>query len=234
MKRRPPPKNARNVRYIDGNYRSYAGNKVGDMVQAESFAERKLLLLLERDPDVINYISQPQEAVIEYVNSKGQKRRYVPDYLAKCLNGPDCVYEVTLRSRLENNLALQERSAAGHAVCKARNQRYLVFTEEVLPDDTETANLLLFYSHRRDRCANDHVAEAALKRLASERRMHMSQLLNTVIQDTGLDRGQVNIALKYMIWHGQLEINWHNLFYETSAFTGKSLSPSAFVWVGKD
>jgi hypothetical protein len=59
MKRKPPVGNSRRVQYIDGNSRYVITNKAGKTVQCESFQERKLALLLERDHTVVDYTSQP-------------------------------------------------------------------------------------------------------------------------------------------------------------------------------
>ena len=52
FKRRPPSDNVRRVVCLGKNFRGITTNKSGRLVQFESEQERKLILLLERDPSV--------------------------------------------------------------------------------------------------------------------------------------------------------------------------------------
>src|SRR5688572_29276202 len=109
------------------------------------------------------------------------------------------------------------------------NLVYCVFTEEVLPNDTETANLMDFYGARSERAGNLSVCEAALFLLA-DRALHMDTLVTRTMAQTALPRGTVALALRHLIWHGTLEINWKQLFYLTTTWTGKRVSKTALVW----
>jgi hypothetical protein len=227
MKRKPPAGNTRQVRYIDGNSRFVIINKTGKTVQCESFQERKLALLLERDHTVVDYISQPES--LHFVNSAGQSKTYTPDFRVTRVSGPDEIYEVTLTERCQLKPGLREREAAAVQICQSQGLVYRVFTEEVLPNDTETTNLLTFYTARMARCAQPAVRGAAVKMLAGTP-LHIEQLIECIMMQTNLPRGTVHIAVKHLIWQGDLDINWKQLFYLTTPWTGKRFAPSALVW----
>jgi hypothetical protein len=68
MKRRPPEHNVRRVRAIQGNIRYTLVNKCQHTIHCESFQEYKLALLLERNPSVAGYMSQPE--LLHFYNEK--------------------------------------------------------------------------------------------------------------------------------------------------------------------
>src|SRR5713101_4971639 len=74
LKRKPPQGNVRNVVSMGGNLCSAITNKEGETVQAESFQERNLALLFQRDKSVINYQSQPETFV--FTDRNGKSRKY--------------------------------------------------------------------------------------------------------------------------------------------------------------
>jgi len=227
MKRRPPAGNSRRVQYIDGNSRFVITNKAGRTVQCESFQERKLALLLERDRTVVDYTSQPEP--FTYISSTGQCKTYTPDFRVTRVTGPDEIYEVTLNERRQHKPTLHEREAAARQICQSQGMVYRVFTEDVLPDDTETTNLLAFYGARLSRCAQPVVREEALKALR-EAPLHIEQLIEQVMAQTHFSRGTVHIALKHLVWHGALDLNWQQLFYLTTPLMGKCFAPTAYLW----
>lgn len=229
MKRRPPTENSRRVRYIDGNSRFVITNKTGKTVQCESFQERKLALLLERDQTVVDYISQPEPFV--YTTAGGRQKTYTPDFRVMRFHAPDEIYEVTLEQRRLNRPTLREREAAARQICEDKGWLYRVFTETVLPDDTETANLLAFYGARSERCANLEIRDIALAELAHNS-LHMTDLIERIVAKHSGNHGGVHLTLRHLIWYGILEIDWQQLFYLTTSWTGKTLAPTALVWRG--
>ena len=92
LKRRPPPGNIRRVAAIDGNLRGVMTNKTGRVVQFESFAERSLLLRLDRDPTVRDYSSQPE--TFQRVDTEGRPQRYTPDFIVWRGDGATEIHEV--------------------------------------------------------------------------------------------------------------------------------------------
>jgi TnsA-like endonuclease N terminal len=59
LKRKPPADNSRRVHSNGQTLCGVVTNKAGRTVQFESFAERSLLLRLDRSADVQDYLSQP-------------------------------------------------------------------------------------------------------------------------------------------------------------------------------
>lgn len=229
MKRKPPEGNVRRVRYIDGNLCFVLTNKTGHTVQCESFQERKLALLLERDPSVSDYVSQPE--VMTFTDAQGRTRTYIPDFLVKRVGLPDEIHEVTLNDRRAQKPNLQEREAAARQICQARGMVYKVFTEAVLPNDTETANLLAFYTARTPRCGHPTVSQYVEDRVCSHQRYPMSKFMIQLMRETGLTQGHVHLALKHLIWHSILQIDWQRLFYLNTTMTGKRIAPDAHIWL---
>lgn len=228
MKRKPPDRNVRRVRYINGNLRFTLTNKAGHTVQCESFQERKLALLLERDSTVSDYVSQPE--VMTFTNSQGRMRTYTPDFWVKRIDSPDEIHEVTLNSRREQKPNLPEREVVARQICHSRGMIYKIFTEDVLPDDTETANLLAFYTARTPRCSHSTVNEYVEAHLHSHNRYLFNAFIAQLVRETGIARPHAHLALKHLIWHGVLQIDWQRLFYLNTAFTGKRIAADAHIW----
>src|SRR5438128_11619667 len=99
LKRKPPQGNVRNVNSMGENLCSAITNKDGETVQAESFQERILALLFQRDKSISNYQSQPQTFV--FTDRNGITRRYTPDFIVWRRNGDVEIHEVTLTERQE-------------------------------------------------------------------------------------------------------------------------------------
>src|SRR5437016_4963278 len=127
LKRKPPPGNVRRIASIGGNLRYAIANKANETIQCESFQERKLTLLFDRDPTVQAYRSQAER--FTFIDVSGKSRTYVPDFMVWRTNGEVEIHEVTLRSRQER-LGIQEREKAADAICRQRGWRYIVHTEQ--------------------------------------------------------------------------------------------------------
>ena len=79
LKRKPPAGNVRRVAPIDNNLRYAITSKADETVQCESFQERKLTLLFDRDSTVQEYRSQPER--FTWTSSQGTSHTYVPDFI---------------------------------------------------------------------------------------------------------------------------------------------------------
>src|SRR5437016_3678713 len=97
LKRKPPAGNIRRVAPISNNLRYAITSKADKTVQCESFQERKLTLLFDRDPTVQEYSSQPER--FAFTDSQGHARTYVPDFIVWKTTGETEIHEVTLTSR---------------------------------------------------------------------------------------------------------------------------------------
>src|SRR5258708_8183410 len=178
LKRKPPDKNVRCVAPIGSNSRSTVRNKNGRTIQCESFSgERKITLGFDRDPTVRDYQSQPIR--IPYDDSDGKKHTYVPDFMVWKVDGSIEIHEVTRSERrlLPN---AQRREKAAREYCGGEGWRYVVHTEDSLPDDTETANLIELYMFRPTVYSRPDVAAALCEKLSEAKRLSLTRLIHEI------------------------------------------------------
>src|SRR5574341_1511955 len=145
FKRKPPPGNIRRVQTNGVGVRGVVTNKAGRTVQFESFAERSLLLHLDRDPSVTDYLSQPEQ--ILFIDKASKRHTYVPDFKVWYQDSSIALHEVTLSHR-QPRPALQARHQAARALCLARGWQFILHTETDLPQGSELANLLALWRYR--------------------------------------------------------------------------------------
>src|SRR5260221_3195607 len=111
LKRKPPTGNIRRVAPIGENLRYAITSKDGETVQCESFQERKLAFVFERDPTVQAYRSQPER--FAFTDSQGALHTYVPDFIVWRTTGEIEIHEVTLTSRRAKvRVAVPRKTAA--------------------------------------------------------------------------------------------------------------------------
>jgi hypothetical protein len=178
LKRKPPSGNVRRIAPIEGNLRYTITGKADQTVQCESFQERKLTLLFDRDPGIRTYISQPER--LTYLDAAGKTRTYTPDFM---------VWRVT-----------------GEIEIKERGWHYLVHTEATLPQATEEANLLALAHYRPTAYANQDVARFVQERLANAFSPILFRTLVTEMTHTfHLQQAPVVSAMCHLLWHGTLE-----------------------------
>jgi hypothetical protein len=205
LKRRPPAGNVRRVAAIGQNMRGVITNKAGRVVQFESFLERSLLLRLDRDHAVRDYGSQPE--TFRFTDDQGKQRSYTPDFIVWRQDGAIEIHEVTLTSRRARpNIRLREAAAA--AICQERSWRYLVHTEQELPQAVELANLLALFRYRPSAYAHTEVSQAALACLSGGQPVDFHRLIHQLA--IGLDQTPTGITaiLYHLLWHGCLETDW--------------------------
>lgn len=199
LKRKPPPGNVRRVRSNGQNLRYTLTNKAGEIIQCESHQERKLALLLERDPQVTNYRSQPE--VLSWYDVQGKAHSYVPDFQVWRRDGTVELHEVTLTERYEKNEARQK---AAMDICHGRGWTYIVHTEATLPDETEWHNLLTLYPYRAMCYRVEPQACAILTRLQHES-------LTWIDLQSGYTRQELPALYSstlHFLWHGHLSTDW--------------------------
>jgi hypothetical protein len=222
MKRKPPTGNVRRAIGLGNNFRGVTTNKRGHLVQFESEQERKLILLLERNPLVVNYVSQPE--TLTFIDGKGRQRKYTPDFQIWRVNGQVELHEVTVQSRRESHESLQEREAAAQQICQERGWRYVVHTDQTLPSGFEYASLD-FLSAFRAQCYTDVQAEAWwMGKLKGQGQVHPKFIINQIEQNL---KGEVLLnSLYHMLWYGEVEMNWHQPFFWQGDF-----HPQARIWL---
>jgi hypothetical protein len=223
LKRKPPEGNVRRVTSIGQNLRGVITNKMGRIVQFESFAERTLLLVLERDRSVIDYGSQPE--TFEFVDRYGKARRYTPDFIVWKENGEIEIHEVT-RTERRGGTGACEREYAAQKICQARGWRYIVHTEQSLPQQTEVTNLLALVAYRLKTYARPDITTIIQEYLRQTPKRLLSESSRDIALCLHLQDEVVLPALCYLLWHGELCTDWHKLLIVRGTFT-----PDAMVWL---
>ena len=227
LKRKPPAGNVRRVAPIGKNLRYAITSKADETVQCESFQERKLTLLLDRDPTVQVYRSQPER--FAFTDTQGTSHTYVPDFIVWKTTGEVEIHEVTLTSRREK-WSIAEREKAAREICRKRGWSYVVHTEATLPQATEEANLLALYRYRPTSYANPAVTAAVRARLGQEERKGLRVLIEDIAQALSLPRPVVISAVCHLLWHQIIEADLRN----TLLFVNAALSPHIRVWLRKE
>jgi len=222
--RKLPPGNVRRVRSTGRNIIGGITNKAGREVQVESWQERALLLRLDRDPDVRDYGSQPE--TFEYVDEQGKTRHYTPDFIVWRYSGQIEIHEVTLAKR-RISPRMQQREAVGSRICQARGWRYLVHTEEELPQGAELANLLALIRYRPIAYAHKAVTEAVCQQLGRGQPVVLALLIKPVVQELSLPEARVVAALGHLLWHGHLKTDLNQLIFGS---TRTGLTLNVRVW----
>jgi hypothetical protein len=209
MKRKPPPGNARRVQNMGRNLRYTLTNKVGRVVQCESFQERKLALLLERDPTVRDYGSQPER--IRWVDETGKSHTYIPDFIVWRTDNTTELHEVTLTQR-QGNAHNQARQIAAQVSCQTRGWTYRVHTERDLPNDIHTANLLALYAYRSTSYC-DAGLTAHLMSLIAHGTHPVADVIAQLHEQTQVAIPQIYANLLHLLWHGRVEVNLDQLLF---------------------
>src|SRR3989441_9202791 len=207
LKRKPPAGNVRRVAPIGNNLRYAITSKANETVQCESFQERKLTLLFDRDPTIREYRSQPMQ--FTFTDAQKKTHTYVPDFMVWKTTGEIEIHEVTLTSRQEK-MSIQAREQAAREICQMKGWRYVVHTEETLPQATEEANLLALYRYRPTIYANPAVEAAVRARLGQEERKGLRVLIEDIAQALSLPRPVVISAVCHLLWHQIIEADLRN------------------------
>jgi hypothetical protein len=196
LKRKPPTGNIRRVAPIDKNLRYAITSKSDETVQCESFQERKLTLLFDRDSTVQEYRSQS----IQFTFTDAQKKThtYVPDFMVWKTTGEVEIHEVTLTSRQAKG-NIQAREKAAREICQTKGWRYVIHTEETLPQATEEANLLALYRYRPTIYANTAVTAAVYTRLIRGEYREICLLIMEIVQALSLPQPTVISALCHLL-----------------------------------
>lgn len=117
---------------------------------------------------------------------------------------------------------LREREAAARRMCQQRGWRYVVHTEQSLPQATEEANLLALYRYRPSAYAHPDVAWLAQERLQLREQLAFQQLCSDIMQQLDLARPRVVSALCHLLWHGALatDLSRQLIFHDAAPRAG--------------
>lgn len=221
MKRKPPPGNVRRIVSLGKNMRGITTNKMGQIVQFESEQERKLILLLERDASVMDYVSQPETLI--FTDAEGHRHKYTPDFKIWRMNGQIELHEVTVESRRCARESLRIREAAAEAICRQRGWRYLVHTDLTLPMGNEYANLDFLSAFRASEYVTTETASWWQAQLNHEPVHPQSVMLAA---GTQINTGQYLNGLYHLLWHGYVQMDWQQLLIWRSHF-----HPQSRIWL---
>jgi len=222
LKRKPPAGNVRRVTPIDNNLRYAITSKADETVQCESFQERKLTLLFDRDSTVQEYRSQPER--FAWTSSQGTSHTYVPDFMVWKTTGEIEIHEVTLTSR-QDRLSIQEREKAARSICQQRGWRYVIHTEATLPSATQEANLLALYRYRPSIYAHAAVTAAIGQRLSADEEQAAPILIAELAHALSLPPPIVISALCHLLWHQMLDTDLTSRLL----FVNAALAPDVLV-----
>jgi hypothetical protein len=222
LKRKPLPGNVRRVISLGINLRGVTTNKLGHLVQFESEQERKLILLLERDPTVADYISQPETFC--FCDENGRRRQYTPDFKVWRTDGRVELHEVTVEARRLAKDTAPQREMAARMICQRQGWCYVIHTDQTLPSGYEYANLDFLASFRASTYANAETAAWWLKQLTEQGQIHPRLILART--RSNLDAGPLLNSLYYLLWHGVIQMDWHQPFIWRGDF-----HPMARIWL---
>ena len=222
MKRKPPTGNVRRVICLGNNFCGVTTNKRGHLVQFESEQERKLILLLERDPMVVDFVSQPETLI--FSDGEGRQRKYTPDFQVWRLNGPIELHEVTVEARRKSRESLQEREVAAQLICQERGWRYVVHTDRTLPMGFEYASLDILSTFRAQSYADVESEDWWVGKLKGQGQVHPRFVIIQGEQNLKVDVLLNN--LYHMLWYGKVEMNWCQPFFWKGDF-----HPQARIWL---
>lgn len=223
-RRKPPKGNVRRVTSIGRNLRGTITNKVGYTVQFESFQERILEILFERDRNVKDYRSQP--LTITFMDQDKRERRYTPDFLVRKHNNEIEIHEVTITSRRDREWS-REREQAAEKICKKKGWKYVVHTEQSLPQETEVANLLALLPYRLKRYAHDGIAEAIQEHLSRVISDSLSGCSTNIAHRLGLPESTVFGALCHLLWKEEVCTDLRSLLLIIDC----SFNPAVKIWL---
>lgn len=226
FKRKPPEGDVRRVRSMGFNLPGVTTNKNGHTVQFESYAERILLVLFERDKTVLDYRSQPE--TFEFTDEDKKIHRYTPDFKVWKADGSIEIHEVT-RTERQEQLRISEREAAARKICQERQWKYIVYTEQTLPQETEATNLLALLRYRLKGYACDPVFATVRECLQQNTSMQLRACADYIAQHLAVAESTVFAALCHLLWHGEICTDLHSLLIFDSAF-----APNATIYLPKE
>lgn len=226
LKRKPPEGDVRRVTSMGLNLPGVTTNKNGHTVQFESFAERILLVLFERDKTVLDYRSQPE--TFEFTDRDKKLRRYTPDFKVWRADGTIEIHEVTRTERQEQP-RMSEREAGARKICQDRQWKYIVHTEQTLPQTTEATNLLALLRYRLKIYGHSSVIAAVQEHLRQNSLVHLQRCAEYVARRLNMAEPVIFATLCHLLWHGELCTDLQRLLIFDNAFM-----PGATVWLPKE
>ena len=199
--RRPPAGSARRFAVKGLNLRATLTNKAGRTVQYESRAEHALILLLDRDPGVLDYGTYVGDAPVGAV--RAARAAYAPQCQVWHVDGRVELHRIRPAGAGADPLP-GGLEAADRALCRARGWAFVAHAAATLTAEPAFANLLALYGYRPTAYAHDDVADAARAALAGGGARAIAPLVGELAARLDLAPGTVGAAVGHLLWHGTL------------------------------
>jgi hypothetical protein len=225
-RRKPPKGNVRCVTAIGRNLCGVFTNKTGHAVQFESFEERILTLLFERDHSVKDYRSQP--LTITFTDQDKRERKYTPDFVVWRHNNTIEIHEVTITERQERE-RIREREQEAKKICKKKGWKYMVHTEHTLPQETEVANLLALLPYRLMKYAHEGIARALREHLSRTTSDSLPDCSKSIAHQLGLPESTVFGAFCHLLWTEEISADLRSLLLIIDC----AFNSSVKIWLPK-
>lgn len=222
--RKPPPDNVRRVVCLGRNIHGVTTNKRGHLVQFESELEHTLILLLERDPAVADYRSQPE--VLHFRDATGRPRTYTPDFQVWRTDGRIEFHEVSVEARRAQRPALHQREAAAEAICHDRGWHYVLHTDRSLPSGYAYSNLSFLAAYRAHIYADATTTAWWVARLTGGAPVYLRAVLNVAAADLAVPRGLLLTGLYHLLWTDVVQMDW-----QCPLISGSDIHPTARLWL---
>jgi hypothetical protein len=179
-------------------------NKNGRQVQHEINDVHWLILRLDRDRKVEDYMSFPE--IFHYIDANGRRKPFKPPLKVWIVDGTVQIHALESGPGATTGIdAPSRRDAAMSEICRSRGWEYVVHRRADLPKETEVANLLALLYYRPTAYADTLVAEQAQLCLSARRHVVLHQLITDIALLTGTSAVAVQHTLCHMLWHGHLE-----------------------------
>lgn len=164
----------------------------------ESLLERDMLHLLEIDPGVVFFRTQP--LIIKWTTSD-QPHFHIPDILVVRRNTKQIIEVKPEEKTLEEEFILRTKYVS--AICRQRGFEYCVVTEKFIQQEPRLSNVKLLFKYSRTDLSQSH--QAQLYGFFKERETATVRELETIFGFTRIAR---NIVYALMYWgHLTVDLN---------------------------
>ena len=179
------------------NIGRFTSLKMQDDFWYESHAERDYMYLLEIDPEVISYKSQPFK--IAYL-ADGKERKYTPDLFVERKTKQQVV-EVKPKSKVdtEKNLSIFRQVTP---ICNEQGWEFIVVTDQMIQLQPKLDNIKLLY----DYCRTPFTLQDFIncKNYFSEKEKALLKDVDEHLSSLGIDRRKIFRALYFGILEADL------------------------------
>ncbi len=178
----------------------------------------------QRDRSIKDFRSQP--FTFTFTDEDKRERKYTPDFIVWRSDNSIEIHEVTVAERRERSQS-REREQAAQKICQEKRWKYIVHTEQTLPQETEVANLLALLPYRLMRYAHEGVGEAVRMHLSSTPCASLSDCSKSISRRLDLSEATVFRALCHLLWRGEIAADLRSLLLIIDC----SFNPAVKIWL---